>query len=183
VKGLGLVRIGDVNDAVLEAMTGSVADHLGMESRGDPEPILPDMAWDPKRRQFSSSILLQQVAARWTPGCERVLGVTEVDLFIPMLSYIFGQAQLGGRAAIVSTARLRQEFYDLPADLPVLLERARKEALHELGHTFGLVHCEDRSCAMSLSTNIRQVDLKNAWYCHSCRALLREGGVASEKYE
>ena len=112
-----------------------------------------------------------------------MLGVTEVDLFIPMLSYIFGQAQLGGRAAIISTARLRQEFYDLPADGAILVERARKEALHELGHTFGLVHCEDRGCAMSLSTNIRQVDLKNPSYCGACRALLREGGVALEKRE
>lgn len=183
MKILALIRVGNVDDAVINAMTEAVSDQLGMETRHQATGISPESAWDVKRRQYSSSVLLRQVAASWTPDCERVLGVTEVDLFIPMLSYIFGQAQLGGRAAIVSTARLRQQFYDLPDDQPVLLDRARKEALHELGHTFGLVHCEDRSCAMSLSTNIRQVDIKNAYYCEACRALLREGGVASEKYE
>ena len=178
-----MVRVGEVDDAVLNAMTRAVADHLGMETIADPEPIATQPAFDAKRRQYSSSLLLQQIAGRWKPEFERVLGVTEVDLFIPMLSYIFGQAQLGGRSAIVSAARLRQEFYDMPADEPVLLERARKEALHELGHTFGLVHCEDRGCAMSLSTNIRQVDLKNASYCLACRALLAEGGVAPGEFE
>ena len=85
----------------------------------------------------------------------RLLGITEHDLFIPMLSFVFGQAQLGGKAALVSFARLRQEFYGIdPADA-VFTERARKEMLHELGHTFGLTHCPDRGCPMSLSTGNR----------------------------
>ena len=85
-----------------------------------------------------------------------------------MLSFLFGQAQLDGAAAIVSIARLRQEFYGLPGDEGLLLARARKEALHELGHTFGLVHCPDPLCAMSLSTSLPQVDAKRDEYCESC---------------
>jgi len=95
---------------------------------------------------------------------------------VPMLTFVFGQAQLGGRVAIVSLARLRQEFYGLPADPILVRERAVKEALHEMGHAFGLVHCVDPLCAMSLSTQVEQVDAKLPDVCPSCRTLLREGG-------
>jgi archaemetzincin len=81
---------------------------------------------------------------------------------------------LGGRVAVVSLARLRQEFHGLPGNPHVLVQRALKEALHETGHTFGLVHCADGGCAMSLSTNIRQIDLKRAAFCAACAARLRK---------
>ena len=77
-------------------------------------------------------------------------------------------------AAIVSLARLRQEFYGLPPNAELLAARARKEVLHELGHTFGLVHCPEVDCTMSLSTNVRQLDLKGSGYCTDCRALIAE---------
>jgi len=80
---------------------------------------------------------------------------------------------LGGRVAVVSLARLRQEFYGLEPNRDVFLERTYKEVLHEAGHTFGLVHCTERGCAMSLATNVRQIDLKQAAFCGSCGALLR----------
>ena len=102
----------------------------------------------------------------------KLLAVTERDLFIPVLTFVFGQAQLGGRAAVVSLARLRQEFYGLAPNREVFLERALKEALHETGHMFGLVHCADRSCAMSLATNVRQIDMKRAAFCARCAARL-----------
>jgi archaemetzincin len=100
-----------------------------------------------------------------------------------MLSFVFGHAQLGGRVAVVSLARLRQEFYGLPPDPGLLRERAAKEALHEVGHAFGLVHCVDSECAMSLSTGIEQVDAKQAAYCDTCRALLREADAAARGEE
>jgi archaemetzincin len=107
----------------------------------------------------------------------RVLGVTERDLFIPVLTFVFGHAQLGGRAAVVSLARLRQEFYGLEPNRQMLLDRARKEALHEAGHTFGLVHCPDRNCAMALSTRVQQIDEKRAAFCRVCTRQLSHGVV------
>src|SRR6185437_7575536 len=95
------------------------------------------------------------------------------DLFIPVLTFVFGHAQLGGRAGIVSLARLRQEFYRLPPDTEVFLARAAKEAVHETGHMFGLVHCADRACAMSLSTGVLQIDAKAASLCRPCAARVR----------
>ncbi len=105
-----------------------------------------------------------------------MLGVTEQDLFIPMLTFLYGQAQLGGRAAIVSLARLRQEFYGLATDDPLLRLRASKEALHEVGHTFGLVHCRDERCVMAASTGIERVDSKRGEFCRPCAILLGRSG-------
>jgi len=86
----------------------------------------------------------------------------------------FGQAQLGGRAALVSVARLRQPFYGLPPNTWLLCDRASTTALHELGHTFGLVHCRNTSCVMSLSADVVQVDAKQCAFCRSCTILLNE---------
>jgi archaemetzincin len=108
-----------------------------------------------------------------------VLGVTDVDLFIPILTFVFGEAQLGGSAAVVSTARLKEA---LPvADPRLVIERLAKEAIHELGHAMGLVHCATRDCAMGRSASVRDVDSKRGSLCGSCRAQLhaRHAGGSS----
>jgi len=134
-----------------------------------------DFAYDPRRKQYSSTAFLEMLIRECPPDANKLLAVTERDLFIPVLTFVYGQAQLGGRVAAISMARLRQEFYGLPPDREVLLNRARKELLHESGHLFGLVHCIDRACAMSLSTGIRQVDEKKPFYCAACTARLEHG--------
>ena len=100
----------------------------------------------------------------------RILGVTGVDLYIPVLTFVFGQAQLAGPGAILSTYRLQNEFYGLPPNPDMLLDRVIKEATHELGHCFGLVHCPDFRCVMNASTYVEEVDLKGDWYCPECEA-------------
>jgi archaemetzincin len=105
-----------------------------------------------------------------------------VDLAIPMLTFLFGQAQFEGPVAVVSLCRLHQEFYGLPGQESLLRERTVKEVLHELGHTFGLVHCSDPRCAMSLATHIELVDAKAEQYCARCglhlaQRFAREEGI------
>jgi archaemetzincin len=139
----------------------------------EPRPE-PAGAYDPARGQYNSALILRDLVDSCPADADRLLGLTEHDLFIPMLSFVFGQAQLGGRVALVSFARLRQEFYGLGEGASVFAERARKEILHELGHTFGLTHCADRGCPMSLSTGISQVDDKGRDYCEPCVTQLRE---------
>lgn len=154
---------GRVESAVAEFLSRT----LGCEvRRAGPLPE-PAGACDERRGQWLAVEFLKALLAA-APRGGRILGLTARDLYIPMLSFLFGQAQLDGAAAIVSIARLRQEFYGLPGDEGLLLARARKEALHELGHTFGLVHCPDPLCAMSLSTSLPQVDAKRDEYCESC---------------
>jgi len=110
----------------------------------------------------------------------RLLALTErISSFPTQLHFRAGP--IAGQVAIVSLARLRQEFYGLAPVKSLLRARAGKEAIHEVGHTLGLVHCPDRTCAMSLSTNIRQVDIKRMEFCSSCDILVRESAKMIQK--
>jgi archaemetzincin len=149
----------------------------------------PELSYDPSRGQYSSTLLLSQLLSEpepvaepdranplpGLPGGDRVLGVASVDLFIPVLTYVFGEAQLGGRAAVVSLHRLRSEAYGLPPDPALLRTRLVKEAVHELGHTFGLVHCRQSDCVMHSSTYVEEIDLKGADFCDQCASAVFDG--------
>lgn len=174
-----LVSCGNVPDAVIDEAGWAIENVLRRRATVAAVRIDPAFAFDAKRNQYSSTLLLKRLIERKPPEPDRILGLISGDLFIPMLSFVFGQAQVGGPAAIVSIARLRQEFYHLPADPQRLAERLRKEVLHELGHTLSLVHCPDAACVMSLATGIRHVDDKSAGYCESCRALIGAGEMES----
>ena len=169
-----MVAIGVPDDELLSSVEGAVAAAFGRPvERLAPIPE-PSGALDAGRGQWSAPEMLLALLKARPPSAERILGVTERDLFIPVLSFVFGQAQMDGPTAVISTARISQAFSGLPEDRPLLLQRARKEALHELGHTFGLVHCPDPSCPMSLSVGVVQVDRKGEAFCAACTALIRE---------
>jgi archaemetzincin len=107
------------------------------------------------------------------PGVERVIGLADVDCYTSGLNFIFGLATLGGPAAIVALPRLRQSFYGLPEDADLFRERALKEVVHELGHTWGLSHCPDSRCVMHFSNTLHDTDVKGARFCVRCEALRR----------
>lgn len=173
-----LASMGLLNVDMLAVLEDGLTTHLGFETRRGHSIPEPEGAYDGQRRQYSAVAFLQQVIKYCPADAVKLLAVTERDLFIPMLSFVYGQAQLGGKVALVSLAQLRQEFYGLPGHPGVLRERALKESLHEMGHAFGLIHCLDRHCLMSLSTNIRHIDLKGSEFCGGCRAVLRENTSA-----
>lgn len=135
---------------------------------------IPQRAFDEKRGQYQSVEIMKMLSQVIPRDASRILGVTDVDLSIPMLSFLFGQAQFDGPVAVVSLCRLHQEFYGLPRQENLLRERTVKEVLHELGHTFGLVHCSEPKCAMSLATHIELVDAKAEQYCARCGLQLVE---------
>jgi archaemetzincin len=99
----------------------------------------------------------------------RVLGITAVDLYVPQLNFVFGEARLGGPSAVISTHRLRPEFYGQLPDEKLFLRRVEIEAVHELGHTFGLGHCPKVCCVMHFSNNIADTDRKGPLFCDDCR--------------
>jgi len=136
----------------------------------------PEEAYDPSRGQYHSTRLLALLDDGPGAGFHRVLAVTAADLFVPVLTYVFGEAQLGGRAAIVSTQRLRPEVYGLAPDPARVAERLLKEAAHELGHCDGLLHCRDGACVMHASTYAEDIDLKPATRCPTCAGLGGEIG-------
>ena len=128
----------------------------------------PESSFDPSRGQYNSTRLLELLLDHGGDGAWKILGVTSVDLFIPVLTYVFGEAQLDGTAAVVSTHRLGTEAYGLEPDEALSRDRLVKEAVHELGHTFGLVHCPDAGCVMHASTYVEEIDLKSAAFCPAC---------------
>ena len=171
---LYLVPVGEIHDDSAATAADCVAGVFGL--RGvflNPVPV-PKGALDPKRAQYSSPVLLEAVIRSLPRDRTRALALTSCDIFIPMLTFLFGQAQLGGRVALVSTARLQPQFYGLPPNPELVAERLRKEIIHEVGHTLGLVHCPDRSCAMSLANSIWQVDVKEDAFCRGCRGVVDE---------
>jgi archaemetzincin len=129
---------------------------------------IPGESFDPARGQFHSTRILKEILLEVPVDALKIQGIIAEDLHIPILTYVFGEAQLGGTASIVSLARLEQTFHGLPHDERLFFGRLHKESLHELGHNFGLVHCHDRRCLMYLSNTIMDVDLKGNGYCRQC---------------
>jgi len=125
--------------------------------------------YDPIRRQYNGDKLLKVVDAMNVLGDSKTIGLFNVDLFIPILTYIFGQAQLNGKTAIASQYRLSNERYGMPADENLLIQRFTKEVIHELGHTFGLIHCHTSTCVMRSSTYVEDIDQKEVQLCEKCR--------------
>jgi archaemetzincin len=156
------------------ALEAGLPPAFGLAVRTLPRRAEPLEARDAARGQWASALFLKRLLADVPDGALRVLGLTGRDLFVPVLSFVFGQAQLNGPVAVVSLARLDPSFFGLPPDPPLTAARALKEAVHELGHTFGLVHCADARCPMSLSIDLRQLDAKGPRFCAGCTLLLKE---------
>jgi archaemetzincin len=124
-------------------------------------------AYNPERKQYLSSKLLASL--KKSEREERIVGIADVDLYVPRLNFVFGEADIASGTAIVSLYRLRPEYYGLAPDEASLLERATKEIVHELGHTFGLGHCPNNKCVMHFSNSLADTDLKKAHFCNMCR--------------
>jgi len=129
--------------------------------------------YDPARRQYNGNTLLKIVDSMQYPDSLKVLGIFNVDLFIPILTFIFGQAFLNGRCGIASVYRLSNERYGMPKNNQLLIDRTKKEVIHELGHTFGLIHCDNPICVMRSSTYLEDVDQKKQNLCHRCQEKLK----------
>jgi archaemetzincin len=125
--------------------------------------------YDPARRQYNGNRLLALVNSLLKKDNGKIIGLFNVDLFIPILTYIFGQAMLNGQAGVASMYRLSNQRYGMKLDEPLLYDRFTKELIHELGHTYGLIHCHQPSCVMRSSTYVEEIDLKTSRFCNHCK--------------
>jgi len=182
---VGILRVGAVDEEALTEIRSGLCEALpGMECvilEGS-LPI-PSDAYSRWRGQYHSSLILRDVYERALElEVDCVLGVTEVDLYVDYLNFVFGEAQCPGRAALISLHRLRPEFYGQPPNRELFLLRAVKEAVHEVGHAvYGLKHCPNPGCVMRFSNSILEVDMKGRFLCEKCRsraekALLKKRG-------
>jgi len=133
-----------------------------------------EYAYEPKRRQYLAPQLLATLRSFSMEPGDRCLGIVDVDLYSPGLNFIFGEADISSGVAIISLYRLRQECYGLPQDQGLFQDRAIKEAVHELGHTYHLGHCRDVKCVMHFSNSLADTDIKGASFCSKCQQKLKE---------
>jgi len=170
MKHLQLLPIGKLDGRLLMDLGPAIAQTFRVPCEVLPQVLDPEFAFHGERQQYHSSEVLQRMQRVVNANSWRVLGVAAVDLYIPILTFVFGEAQMGGPCAVVSAHRLRQEFYGLPPDKEVLRQRLLKEAVHEIGHTLDLVHCDDYRCAMAPSHAVEWIDLKESTLCAGCEA-------------
>ncbi len=161
-------------DALLDALDGLVSGTFNVQvERMSPKLDLA-AAYSTSRHQYSAENLMAQLV-NIAPGDGKILAMVDVDIFVPIFTFIFGEAQLGGKAALLSTWRLRPEVYGEAHDKALFMERVFKEAMHELGHAFGLKHCYTPGCVMNFSPTIDHVDEKGFKFCPVCTRGLQSG--------
>ena len=169
---LHLLPIGNVDIGLLKDLRPAIEETFRVSCKVLPDRLDPEFAYHGERQQYHSSEILHRMQSYVQPDSWRVLGVAAVDLYIPILTFVFGEAQMGGPCAVVSLHRLHQEFYGLPADAEMFRQRALKESVHELGHTISLTHCDDYRCAMAPSHAVEWIDLKENTLCTTCQTAL-----------
>lgn len=155
---------------MLGGLAADLARTFGVSCHIDDAWIDAGFAFHPERGQYYSTALLERLSGESANEGRawRVLGVTPLDLYVPILTFVFGEAQLQGICAVVSYSRLPE-----PDRPEMLRERLAKEAVHELGHTFGLRHCDDWNCVMSSSHSVERLDIKSAAFCSACANVIR----------
>ena len=169
LQPITLISFGYFEKDFLEKTAEAVKQEFGCQVNLRDGHIDLSEFYDPARRQYNGNALLKQVDSILYPDSVKTMGLFNVDLFIPILTFIFGQAFLGGRSGIASIYRLSNERYGIAGDDQFLLDRFKKEVIHELGHTFGLIHCLNPTCVMRSSTYVEDIDQKDQHFCLACK--------------
>jgi archaemetzincin len=161
----------DMDGKLLKQVQERIGKVFGYETRLHPLIEEKDLYADPIRKQYHSTPILETLAIISPPEAVKILALTKVDLFIPVLTHVYGEAQLGGKACILSTYRFTERSSFDPETFRC---RILKEAIHELGHTFNLRHCQDPACVMHYCRSVREVDRKSHQFCRYCAVFLED---------
>lgn len=168
---LTIIQLGPVRHEVLDFLRSELPKRFDLDVKVLEGEVVPEDAYSPGREQYHSTRILERLP-KLKEKDERVLAVIDVDLCVPGLNFVFGEADVNEGVCIISLTRLRQEYYGLASDERLFLERTLKEAIHEIGHTFGIGHCRNPRCVMHFSNSLADTDIKGPDFCPRCKVLL-----------
>jgi len=171
---LGLVEVGRIGEVAVRVVAANLQAVVGMPvDILDPRP-LPAKTFQEHCHQYDAGLIVKALSELPFPQHSRILALTDVDLSIPILTYVFGEAEVGGKVAVVSGFRLRHNDDNTPAPFERYYERLAKVALHEVAHTLSLYHCETPGCLMQFTARVHQLDQLDILFCERCGFALRE---------
>ena len=134
---------------------------------------ISDQLFDKQRKQWKSNDILQRLSDIYNPSkSTKILAICDFDAYSGHLNFVFGEAYVEGSISAIYLPRLRQEFYGLKPDESLFYQRIVKEAVHELGHGFGLNHCKNIKCVMHFSNSLTDTDIKSSHFCIVCKGLI-----------
>ncbi|MFH1351851.1 MAG: archaemetzincin family Zn-dependent metalloprotease [Pseudomonadota bacterium] len=182
MRPIGVVPFGEIPEIVPRAISANILGYLNIDTDITPPLEHPEYAYDKGRLQYNAGTILKVLESLPFHDYEKVIGVLDVDLFVPILTHVFGEARQGGKCALISLHRLKSHSDGSIPSEAIFLERAAKVALHELGHLFSLTHCMDRKCLMHFSGGLQDLDEAPLYFCRYCSIYFRDalsltGGV------
>jgi archaemetzincin len=170
---IGILPMGRVPQVACKVVTIFLRSSFGMDIRTLPSVGEPLYALDAKRGQYNAAYIIERLESM-DQECVKLVGLLNLDLFIPVFTHVIGEAREGGRAAVVSLYRLRGDPAGPDTSQDTILERVAKVAVHETGHLFGIAHCHNRGCVMRFSLNLTELDATPSDFCRYCHAYVEE---------
>jgi archaemetzincin len=169
-----IIPLGKVNEDVLRVVADTVQGVLRVPVDTDEAILIPPETFMEGRNQFNAMMLLKFLKNDHAKKNGKTLGITGKDLGNPILTHVFGEAYMGGEAAVISYYRLYKGPGDSPVSREQFLQRITKVALHEIGHMFNVPHCHTGRCVMRASNNLADLDDKMNYLCNYCELFLFE---------
>ena len=171
---IGVVPFGEIPEIALRDLVTHIQSHFNLSAVVLPPIQYPSAAYDERRKQYNAAIIIRALESIPFPGFDKIIGVLNLDLFVPIFTHVLGEAQEGGKYALASMFRLRRGRGGSPPLMEKIIRRLSKVALHEIGHLFDAGHCMDGKCLMHFSGSLQDLDSISLNFCAYCSEYLRE---------
>ena len=171
---IGIVPAGKVPAIITKVIAAHISGYLRLNAEITSPLELPDYAFARERRQYDAGVILKAFESMRFDRFQKVVGVLDVDIFVPIFTYVFGEARQNGKYALVSSYRLKKNPEEEGKPPSNFYERVAKVALHELGHLFNIFHCEDKNCLMHFSGDLNDLDQSSLVFCDFCTTCFKD---------